>query len=105
MTRAEVPDEFWEDDDEPENQATTAHAFSAGHQEAGALLLELVPALIRLHILLSEAEEDEFRVLQPRLRAFLECADNLPRVATPQRRLGFKHPKIKHRRKRGLAKR
>jgi hypothetical protein len=62
---------------------------SDSHSETSGLLLELTCAVAKLHILLSETDEDEWRGLRGRLGTFNNVVANLPKVPKTRRRLGF----------------
>lgn len=56
------------------------------------LLLELTTYTTRLRVLLTEAEEDEFRAALPRFKGFIEEVERLPAEPQRRRRIGFQAP-------------
>lgn len=92
-------DDDWDDEDETPLEPTQPHAASAETAPVNDLLLELITALPRLAVLLSEADEAEFKAAAPRLKAFLALVDAVPRQPTAGKVMGFKAPAKKIRRK------
>lgn len=81
-------DDDW--DDIPEFIATPAHALPPeGPTVLSDLLLELTTHTSRLRVLLSEAEEDEFKAALPRFRSFIEEVSRLPQGPTRRKPMGF----------------
>lgn len=55
------------------------------------LLLELTAAVTRLHVLMHEADEEEFKAIARRLRLFRRLVNELPeRPSRPTKRIGFR---------------
>lgn len=85
----EDDEEFWED----EAPLDTTNAFASapdGPTMLADLLLELSSAMMKLRVLLTEAEEAEFMAVVPRYAALLEEVDKLPTEPTRRRKIGFK---------------
>lgn len=87
--KAHVEEEFYEDS--PPEALTGTPPHDVGSGELGGALVQLCAMLTSTLILLSEADEHEFRAVANRLAAFLNLArqveDALPRRRQP---LGFR---------------
>lgn len=94
---ARASEEGW-DNSEPAFDTLPAHVGGDQQTVVADLLLELTMATTRLRILLSEADEDEYKAVKPRMDAFI---DELCRIPTDPRKrttIGFKVQQ--HRKKR-----
>ncbi len=87
------------DDDSVGAEPLTAHVAGSGDGALGDLLLELITAVVRLNVLLGEADESEFRAARGRLGTLRKAMDELPTEPRARRRVGFKTPQ-KRKRKR-----
>lgn len=95
-------DDFWDDEDPSIVALQGGPAGSAGADELSSLVLEMLCAVTKLQILLIEADEDDFKVVAPRLGALVQSVARLSMTPKPRRRVGFKVPVAKKRRaKRG----
>jgi hypothetical protein len=63
---------------------------SAGITPLADLLLDMASAVIKLNILLQEAEDDEFKAVTGRLGVFRGLVDNLPTSPRARRAVGFR---------------
>lgn len=71
---------------------------SSGAQEVAGMLLGLIGEIPKLHVMLLEADEEEFGLLLPRLRAFLDLVGQLPTSPNKRRKpMGFE---VKRKKKR-----
>jgi len=82
-------DDF-EDDDETQNTPTDSHVGSSGGEVLAELLIQSIAAVTTMAVLLSEADEDEWRTIYPRYATFLSIVEQLPREPRPRRRVGFR---------------
>jgi len=83
-------EEEWVQDDSPEPLLGTA-PHDVGNGEVGALLVQICSLLTQTLILLSEADEEEFRVVRNRLVAFFNLSEQLKAVLPrPRRQVGFR---------------
>ena len=88
--RVEIEEEEWVEDDSPEALLGTA-SQDVGNSELGVLLVQICSLLTQTLILLSEADEEEFRVVRNRLAAFFNLASQLKAVLPkPRRQVGFR---------------
>lgn len=82
-------DDDWEDDPPVEVAYQSVVAGEAPSVLAD-LLLDLTTHTARLAVLLSEADEDEWKGFAHRYHAFLQVVQALPLEPKPRRRVGFK---------------
>ena len=88
------PDE-WDDDDEPVDLEPEGHPSSIGDEGRSGLadfILELAMGLTKLGMLLTEADEDDWRALGGRLALLQKSAEAIPGGPRPKRRVGFRAP-------------
>jgi hypothetical protein len=89
-----------ETEDAPVEALSGSVAGSGGADELSGLLLELTVAAVKAAVLLSEADEDDWRAVSGRLNSFLSVVEGLPTSPRPRRRVGFTYRgKNKKRRK------
>lgn len=87
--RVEIEEE-WVEDDSPEPLLGTS-PHDVGNGEVGVLLVQICSLLTQTLILLSEADEEEFRVVRNRLAAFFNLSEQLKAVLPrPRRQVGFR---------------
>jgi hypothetical protein len=83
-------EEEWED----EEAIVPLQEHNHGHTENSVLselLVDMMCAVTKLTVLLAEADEDEFKLVQARLNAFRSMVDSLPEKPTvPKKVVGFK---------------
>lgn len=97
-------DDFWDED--PGIVALQGGpAASGGSDELSSLVLELLCAVTKLQILLIEADEDDFKVVAPRLGALVQSVARLSMTPKPRRRVGFKVPVPKKPKRKGRGRR
>lgn len=83
-------EEEWVEDDSPEPLIGTA-SQDVGNSEVGVLLVQICSLLTQTLILLSEADEEEFRIVRNRLVAFFNLSEQLKAVLPrPRRQVGFR---------------
>lgn len=80
----------YEDEESPIEAGPGAVATAGGADVLGDALLELYGAVRKLQVLVSEVDEDEFRVIRPRLDLLKGAVADLPDSVQPKRRVGFR---------------
>lgn len=78
---------------EPDTAVVSGSVAGTDANEAGDLLLELSTAIFKLSVLLHEADETDWRALQPRMIAFRAVVDSLPVEPKRRRAIGFTPPR------------
>jgi hypothetical protein len=94
------------DDEEDDWDEVVEFTASDGHFDvaAGGLevmgdgLLQLYAEIVKLAVVLREAEPEEFRVLVPRLRLLKDAVAALPLEPRPRHMVGFRPPTPKTKR-------
>ena len=87
-----------EPDDPPtEMLASPLASSSSGADVVAEALLALTGEVVKLSVLLLEADEDEMRLVGPRLKLFQTVVASLNTTPRPRRRMGFGVPKVKRR--------
>jgi hypothetical protein len=77
-------------------EAVSGAVTAAGGSDAlGDGLLEMIGVVAKFHELLEGVDEDEFRVIGPRLVRFQRAVAALPAAPKSRRRLGFRAPNKK----------
>jgi hypothetical protein len=80
----------YEDDDEVVTIGAGSVDVSASGVEAlGELLLDLTLGMLKVRVLLEEADEDVWKVLGPRLARVHDEISRLPSAPRPRRRIGY----------------
>lgn len=99
--RADDTPDLEPDDDAVEIIGAPTATPASGAEELAGALLGLSGEAAKLHILLAETDEDDFRVIRHRLAVFMSMVAGLPTSPRPKRRIGFGEPK----RRKGKGKR
>ena len=86
-------DDFFEDDEDPSWEM--AGSPDSSESAMSDLLLELTINVVRLRMLMEDAEEGEFKAVFKRLSSFHAEVTKLPKEPTPREPLGFKAPSKK----------
>jgi molybdenum-dependent DNA-binding transcriptional regulator ModE len=83
--------------DDFEDDPSNIQALSGGPPSGGAdlegiggLLIEIICALTKAHLLLADVDEDEMVLLRQKVAVLQTAASLLPSKAPPKRRVGFK---------------
>jgi hypothetical protein len=98
--RTEVrADEEFEEEDAAFELGMGSASPAGGADVVGDALLELYAAVMKLAVLVAEADEDEFRVIAPRLALLKAAVGCLPTAPAPRKRMGFQPPPPKRARK------
>lgn len=80
----------YEDDDEPVTIGNgSVDAGNSGVEALGELILDLTLGMVKVRVLLEEADEDAWKVLKPRLDRFRDEIQRLPSAPRARRRIGF----------------
>lgn len=77
-------------EDPPVEPLTGSSSPSDSDRESSTLLLELCTGVARLHLLLAEADEGEYRAVRGRLIALEGLVGGLPKVPARSRKIGFR---------------
>lgn len=85
----EEDEEEWDEDEEVDFDLT-APPDDDSEQAMAELLLELTINVVRLRLLMEEADEGEYKAAFKRLRAFREEISRLPEGPEPSTPMGFK---------------
>lgn len=85
----EEDEEEWDEDEEVDFDLT-APPEDDSEQAMAELLLELTINVVRLRLLMEEADEGEYKAAFKRLRAFREEISRLPEGPEPSNPMGFK---------------
>lgn len=89
--RSNDDEEFWAEEESSPEALSGSPPHDVGNGELGTLLVQMCSMLTSTLILLSEADEDEFRAVSNRLAAFLSLSEQLKEALPKQRRpLGFR---------------
>lgn len=82
-------DEEWEEEDEAVDFDLAAPAEDS-ENDVAELLLELTINVVRLRMLMDEAEEGEYKAAFKRLQTFYDELERLPNSPTFKRPMGFR---------------
>lgn len=82
--------EDWDDDAEVVEALPGSPPQDIGSGALSDFVLELVSATTKLHVLLTEADEDGVRAVRARLDLFRRLVAELPTEPRPKRSIGFR---------------
>ena len=86
----------WEDDDMTGVDAMPGGSpgvTAGGSEELASMLLEMTAVSLKMAILLSELDEDEWQTIAPRLVQFFGVVQQIPQAPTRKaKRVGFRPP-------------
>lgn len=82
----------YEDVEFPIEAVTSSVAAAGGSDQVTEGLIEMIGVVAKLGELLRGVDEDEFRVIGPRLARFKAMVAALPDSVPPRRRVGFRGP-------------
>jgi hypothetical protein len=88
---------YEEDDDieDPPTEALPGSASPGGESELAQGLLLLCGEILKMGVLLTEADEEAWKSIHHRYTAFRSLVAGLPSGPTPRRKVGFKVEKRK----------
>lgn len=85
--RSAAADDEW--DDEVPVEALPGSASAGADPSLRDGLLEVYAAVCKLHVMLEEADAEEFRVVGTRLHNLKTAVSRLPECARPRKSIGF----------------
>lgn len=86
-------------DEYPPLEALPGSVTQAGESELANGLLLLCGEILKMGVLLAEADEEAWKAVRHRYAAFKALVAGLPEGPTPRRKVGFKVVKVKGRKK------